>query len=156
MSCSEWINLGLFLITLLALVTVWILAMGARAREQKDQVDRVKKRGSLYLDVFEIKLEKELHIIDRGGVSATSLKSFECDNQRNYNALEHILQDATVLEPDEYMELKEFVRDYKTAPEMESPDDVNNFLKRIRNENLRKVFPRGRGLKEAIGKINPE
>ncbi len=146
MSCSEWINLGLFLITLLALVTVWILAMGARAREQKDQVDRVKKRGSLYPDVFEIKLEKELHIIDRGGVSATSLKPFECDNQRNYNALEHILQDATVLEPDEYMELMEFVRDYKTAPEMESPDDVNNFLKRIRNENLRKVFPRGRGL----------
>ncbi len=156
MSCSDWIQLGSLTITFLALVTVWVTAWllpkRARVREKEDQVDRVKKRVSLYLDVFEIKLKKEIHIIDPNRLPAIRSKSFEGVNQRNYQKLENILHDATVLERDDYMELMEFVRDFKISPPMKYKKDLKAFLARIKNKKLRDVFREGRGLKEAIEK----
>lgn len=99
----------------------------------------IEKAGSLYLDVFQIKLEKGLSIFNRSGVPSPTLKTFEKDYQINYHALENILQDATILKHDEYMVLMEFVRDCKTAGKMQEGVGVKDFLNRIRNENLRKV-----------------
>lgn len=121
----------------------------ARSRERKDIVDRVKKHASLYLDVFEIKVQQELSTIAKGGIALVNTEKFEKKNQINYEALEKILQEASVLEHDAYMELMEFVRDLKTSPNMKDEKDLKTFLARIRKTELRKVFPEGRGLYEA-------
>lgn len=154
MSCSEWINLAILIVALSALAAALIQPRIARCREKKEIADRVKKRGSLYLDVFEIKVKQELNTIATGGIPLVNTERFEKKNLTNYDALEKILQEASVLEHDAYMELMEFVRHFKTSPNMKNENDLKDFLARLKDKNLRAVFPEGRGLQEAIRKVS--
>ncbi len=150
MQTSDWIQIALSIITLLGLATVWIQPGLKRRKEKRIQLDRVKKRISLYLDVLEIKLERELSLIDTGRRSSIEQKEFEQENQINYNALEIILREADVLNEEEYNEFMEFVRYFKISENMKSKSDLETSLGRIKNRKLRDMFREGANLKQAI------
>ena len=123
----------------MAIFSIYIIGrqpINERKIAKIEHTERIKKLVSLYLDVFEIKLETELAIFQYNNKDHNIvLGEFEKNNENNYNNIENILKEANLLSQEEYNILMDFVRYFKTSKNLENRKDIEEFLKRVKKMN---------------------
>lgn len=142
----------LAILTFVAVLSVWLIPIWKDCKKKKEQASITKRGVSLYLDAFELKLENALDDLKEGIPFFPEKSSFEQVNKKNYGAIEKFFLSSDSLETKEINKLMEFVRYFKISQNMRTKEDVETFLDKVKDRELRHFFPASNDLVSAIEK----
>ena len=130
---AHWSAILGSLATAAAVVTALGLALWQHYAPRKREAQRTRSQVRFYANTFLLKINKWLEHPE-----ATS--RFETDNRKNFDTVESLIASAHVLKENEYHELWEFIKYYKTAAQVrhDHPEDLEEYKKRA--EALLEIF----------------
>jgi len=138
------------IVTLLAVISAWLIPFAFDYCRNKKRREAIEASVTLYLDSLEIKLNIVINRYFKLGKRVPKGRnSFEFQNKKNYDAIEHFFG-SEYLEDKEREELMKLITYFKTSPEMNKEEDFKNYLEKLKEPSLRKYFPRAIDLDSKI------
>lgn len=139
--------------TLLAVLSAWLIPVTTDLVKKNKRRKYIKNNIALYLDIMEMKTRLAIYeYFQPGKKLPTGKNTFENQNKANHDIIERMALSED-LNSNEREELLKYIRYYKNSREMKEEEEFKEYLNKVQNTELRKLFMKAPSLEEEINRV---